>query len=189
MAGRRWSLRDSRLCVSSTGCLSSARRCSSAASGSSSRARATAQAAAPAEAAAPSIAPVASVKQIMDGIVAAGGDGGVRLGQHDRRRDRHTREDSRRPTQSGPPSAPAPRRSSSPRNLLVMGDRAVDRERLGQDVEGAWPTRACWCSRRPTPRTRGNTRGGRNAQRVVRHLSSTLFTGVRNVQECAATDS
>ena len=79
---------------------------------------------------APAITPVATVKQIMDGIVAPSATavfdsvGTIvdATGIHEKRRA---------PTPSGQPSAPAPRRSSKSANLLVMGDRAVDRGRSG----------------------------------------------------------
>ena len=86
----------------------------------------TARAGAPAGAAGPARStPVATVKQIMDGIVDAGGRRGVRLGGTIVSAA-GIEEKRRGPTRSGPRSATSAAALVESGNLLLMGDRAVD---------------------------------------------------------------
>ena len=73
----------------------------------------------------PAIVPVATVKQIMDGIDRSVRNGRVRIREHDRGRDGHTREATEHGRRVGIGRC---QRGCSRRigQLLVIGDRAVD---------------------------------------------------------------
>ena len=96
----------------------------------------TAQLAAPVEARAPEITPVASVKQLMDGIVGAGRDCCLRLCRHDRRCHRHPRKAAVDRRRMG--GRRRERRGARRVRQPAHGGRPRGRSGgLGHDVEGA----------------------------------------------------
>ena len=164
-------------CESFTGCSSSAPPCSSAASGSSSRARGQHKLRLPSSTGTRDHS--GRERQADHGRNRrTRRDRRLRLGRHDRGRDRHTRETPSTDAEWAAVGASAAALVESG-NLLVIGDRAVDRGDWVKMSKALADAGMLVLKAADAKDADGHPRGGRNAQRVVRQLPSAVSARMR----------